>query len=53
MARGGLEGHLLHRTGHNLGTDHVHGMGTNLDDVEFPDDRPLLPWSGFTVEPGL
>lgn len=53
VARGGLEGHLLHRTGHNLGTDHVHGMGTNLDDVEFPDDRPLLPWSGFTVEPGL
>jgi Xaa-Pro aminopeptidase len=28
-------------------------MGTNLDDVEFPDDRPLLPGSGFTVEPGL
>ena len=28
-------------------------MGTNLDDVEFPDDRALLPGSGFTVEPGL
>lgn len=53
IARDGLEGHLRHRTGHSLGTDHVHGMGTNLDDVEFPDDRPLLRWSGFTVEPGL
>jgi Xaa-Pro aminopeptidase len=31
----------------------VHGLGTNLDEVEFPDDRPLLTWSGFTVEPGL
>ena len=49
----GLADHLIHRTGHSLAADHVHGMGTNLDDVEFPDDRPLLPWTGFTVEPGL
>lgn len=49
----GLGEYLFHRTGHSLGTDHVHGMGTNLDDVEFPDDRPLLLGSGFTVEPGL
>ncbi len=53
VAAAGLAGHLAHRTGHSLGVDHVHGMGTNLDGVEFPDDRPLLPWSGFTVEPGL
>ena len=44
---------IFHRTGHSLGMDHVHGMGTNLDDVEFPDDRELLAYSGFTVEPGL
>jgi Xaa-Pro aminopeptidase len=49
----GLGDHLIHRTGHSLGTDHVQGVGTNLDDVEFPDSRPLLPWSGFTIEPGL
>jgi len=49
----GLGDHLMHRTGHSLGADHTHGMGTNLDDIEFPDDRPLLPWCGFTVEPGL
>jgi Xaa-Pro aminopeptidase len=49
----GLAALLVHRTGHSLGCDHVHGMGTNLDDVEFPDDRPLLPYGGFTVEPGL
>lgn len=48
-----LAGYLVHRTGHSLGSDHVHGMGTNLDSVEFPDDRPLLDGSGFTVEPGL
>lgn len=49
----GLAGHLVHRTGHSLGIDHVHGMGTNLDAIEFPDDRPLLPDSGITIEPGL
>lgn len=52
VSAGMAEG-LVHRTGHSLGTDHIHGMGTNLDDVEFPDDRPLLAGSGFTVEPGL
>lgn len=49
----GLADHIFHRTGHSLGADHIHGMGTNLDGVEFPDDRPLLTGSGFTVEPGL
>jgi Xaa-Pro aminopeptidase len=53
IARAGLGDRFTHRTGHSLGIEHVHGMGTNLDDVEFPDDRPLLPGSGVTVEPGL
>ena len=53
VVEAGLAGALVHRTGHSLGVDHIHGMGANLDDVEFPDDRPLLPYSGFTVEPGL
>jgi Xaa-Pro dipeptidase len=53
IASAGLTDHILHRTGHSLGADRVHGMGTNLDDIEFADDRPLLPGAGFTVEPGL
>jgi Xaa-Pro aminopeptidase len=53
IEQAGLAAQLVHRTGHSLGSDHVHGMGTNLDDVEFPDDRPLVSWSGFTIEPGL
>ncbi len=48
-----LSNYLIHRTGHSLGIDHVHGMGTNLDAIEFPDDRALLPDSGITIEPGL
>jgi Xaa-Pro aminopeptidase len=53
LAERGYADAIFHRTGHSLGVDHVHGMGTNLDGIEFPDDRPLLPYSGFTVEPGL
>lgn len=53
VEQAGLGQYLVHRTGHSLGTDHVHGMGTNLDAIEFPDDRPVLPHTGFTVEPGL
>lgn len=53
IAAAGLTDRIFHRTGHSLGVDHVHGMGTNLDSIEFPDDRPLLPYTGFTIEPGL
>jgi Xaa-Pro dipeptidase len=48
----GLDGHILHRTGHSLGEE-VHGNGAHLDDYETHDDRRLLPVSGFTIEPGL
>ena len=48
----GFGAHVLHRTGHSLGTD-VHGNGVHMDDYETHDDRRLLPGSGFTIEPGL
>ena len=43
---------IKHRTGHGIDTE-VHGSGTGLDSVEFPDRRPLLNGSCFSVEPGL
>jgi Xaa-Pro dipeptidase len=48
----GYGAHVLHRTGHSLGTE-VHGNGVHMDDYETHDDRRLLPGTGFTVEPGL
>ncbi|HEY7448887.1 MAG TPA: M24 family metallopeptidase [Vicinamibacterales bacterium] len=48
----GYAAHILHRTGHSLGTE-VHGNGAHMDDFESHDERRLLPGSGFTVEPGL
>ncbi len=47
----GYQDYFIHRTGHSLGQD-VHGIGVNLDSVETYDERPLLPGSAFTIEPG-
>ena len=52
LQHAGYGDHILHRTGHSLGTE-VHGNGVHMDDFESHDDRRLLPGSGFTVEPGL
>lgn len=52
LADAGYAAHILHRTGHSLGTD-VHGNGVHMDDYETHDDRRLLPGTGFTIEPGL
>jgi Xaa-Pro dipeptidase len=48
----GLSGALRHRTGHGIDRE-CHGSGVNLDSVEFPDDRRILPGSCFSIEPGL
>jgi Xaa-Pro aminopeptidase len=44
--------HVCHRTGHAIDT-RLHGIGVNLDTVEFPDSRPLLDGSCFSIEPGV
>ena len=49
----GLEPYLLHRTGHSLGTDDVHGDAANFDGFETLDERLILPRLGFTIEPGV
>ena len=43
---------LKHRTGHGIDRD-LHGSGVNMDSVEFPDPRPLLEGSCFSLEPGI
>ncbi len=48
----GFGAYLRHRTGHGIDRD-VHGFGVNLDSVEFPDHRKLLPGSCFSIEPGV
>jgi Xaa-Pro aminopeptidase len=48
----GFKDFIRHRTGH--GIDSLpHGYGVNLDSIEFPDTRPFMQGSCFSVEPGL
>ncbi len=43
---------FTHRTGHNIATD-IHGSGAHLDNLETHDERLLLPFTCFSVEPGI
>ncbi|MBM3853386.1 MAG: aminopeptidase P family protein [Verrucomicrobia bacterium] len=43
---------LRHRTGHSIGRE-VHGVGANMDNMETHDERPIIPWTCFSIEPAL
>jgi Xaa-Pro aminopeptidase len=43
---------FTHRTGHSIGQE-VHGNGANMDNFETHDDRQVMPWSCFSIEPGV
>jgi Xaa-Pro aminopeptidase len=48
----GFGDYFVHRTGHSIGRE-VHGNGANMDNLEVHDERKIIPWSCFSVEPGL
>ncbi|OYW12864.1 MAG: hypothetical protein B7X34_01375, partial [Acidobacteriia bacterium 12-62-4] len=39
-------------TGHSIGEE-VHGSGANMDNLETHDERRVIPWTCFSVEPGV
>lgn len=43
---------FYHRTGHSIGTE-VHGAGANMDNLETHDERRVIPWTCFSIEPGI
>jgi Xaa-Pro dipeptidase len=48
----GYGDYFVHRTGHSIGRE-VHGNGANMDNLEVHDQRKLIPWTCFSVEPGV
>jgi Xaa-Pro aminopeptidase len=48
----GYGAHFIHRTGHSIGVS-IHGQGANMDNLETHDTRPLIPITGFSIEPGV
>ncbi len=48
----GYADYFFHRTGHSIGTE-VHGTGANMDNLETHDERRVIPWTCFSIEPGI
>jgi Xaa-Pro dipeptidase len=44
--------YFVHRTGHSIGQE-VHGNGANMDGLETRDDRRIVPFTCFSIEPGI
>jgi Xaa-Pro dipeptidase len=52
IRKAGFGEYFTHRTGHSISSE-THGNGANLDNLETHDDRLLLPYTCFSVEPGI
>ena len=52
IRQAGYEKYFFHRTGHSIGTE-VHGAGANMDNLETHDERRVIPWTCFSIEPGI
>lgn len=57
VSRGVIEGagygeQFTTRTGHSIGEE-VHGNGANIDNLETPDARRIIPRTCFSIEPGI
>ena len=48
----GFGEYFFHRTGHSIGPE-VHGTGANMDNLETHDERKIISWTCFSVEPGI
>ena len=48
----GFGEYFFHRTGHSIGAE-VHGSGANMDNLETHDVRRVIPWTCFSIEPGV
>jgi Xaa-Pro aminopeptidase len=52
IASRGYGDYFVHRTGHSIGEE-VHGNGANMDNLETHDERRIVPWTCFSIEPGV
>ncbi len=52
ISSAGFGEQFVHRTGHSIGEE-VHGNGANMDNLEMRDERPVIPQTCFSIEPGI
>jgi Xaa-Pro dipeptidase len=53
IEKAGYGKYFIHRTGHSIGEEAVHGNGVNMDGLETRDERHLIPQTCNSVEPGI
>jgi Xaa-Pro dipeptidase len=53
VEKAGYGKYFIHRTGHNIGQQSVHGNGVNMDGLETHDSRRLIARTCSSVEPGI
>lgn len=49
----GFGDYFIHRTGHSIDPQDLHGSGPHLDNLETREERLLVPGVGFSIEPGI
>jgi Xaa-Pro aminopeptidase len=52
IAKAGYGEYFVHRTGHSIQVE-IHANGANMDNLETRDERRIIPWTCFSVEPGI
>lgn len=52
IEKAGYGAQFTTRTGHSIGEE-VHGNGANIDNMETPDARRIIPRTCFSIEPGI
>jgi Xaa-Pro dipeptidase len=48
-----LGDYFIHRTGHSIDPQDLHGSGPHIDNLETREERLLIPGVGFSIEPGV
>ena len=53
ITNAGFGEYFIHRTGHSIDAQELHGSGPHLDNLETREERLLIPGVGFSIEPGI
>ncbi|HLE57326.1 MAG TPA: M24 family metallopeptidase [Rhodothermia bacterium] len=53
MQSRGFGDYFIHRTGHSIDPQDLHGSGPHIDNFETREERLLIPGVGFSIEPGV
>jgi Xaa-Pro aminopeptidase len=52
ITKAGYGQYFTHRTGHSIAVE-IHANGANMDNLETRDERGIIPWTCFSIEPGI